>query len=213
MGSRDSSGVVGDGVFIRMVQMTEPIQQPRQCLHEDYRLVRRTVADGSVHFGRQCKRCGGGWTPVPKASLTADQVAALVEYQAAQAMTGAQREHDIALFFREIEGAPNLVPSPAPGGGDEPSDDGPVHRPESISSVYDAYIASPEWQRLRLHALERDQHLCQSCRQCPAVDVHHLHYPPPDRYGDEPIYWLISVCRICHKRIHELRKAPKATGA
>jgi hypothetical protein len=64
---------------------------------------------------------------------------------------------------------------------------------------YNAYLASPEWQAKRALVLKRDGFICQECFSRPASQVHHLSYK---HLGDEPLDDLLSLCRICHQRIH-----------
>lgn len=71
-----------------------------------------------------------------------------------------------------------------------------------ISVVYDEYIRSTEWARLRKLVLERDQFLCQGCLMEKATQVHHLTYA---HLGCELLYELVSLCRDCHELAHAQR--------
>lgn len=68
---------------------------------------------------------------------------------------------------------------------------------------YDTYINSPEWKRKREKVLARDKYLCQACLSRAASDVHHLTYK---HFKNEPLFELISVCRPCHEKIHNLER-------
>ena len=68
---------------------------------------------------------------------------------------------------------------------------------------YELHIASPEWARIRDLVFERDQFLCQGCRQAPAEEAHHLCY---EHMGAELLFEVTSVCRRCHDRIHPERR-------
>ena len=64
---------------------------------------------------------------------------------------------------------------------------------------YYEYLESDLWKLKRKYVLKRDNNICQACLSAEANDVHHLTY---NRVFDEPLFDLISVCRNCHKKIH-----------
>jgi 5-methylcytosine-specific restriction endonuclease McrA len=68
---------------------------------------------------------------------------------------------------------------------------------------YDAYLNSPEWANKRQLVLQRDNHICQSCLQPTATQVHHLHYT---HLYNEPLFELVSVCVPCHESITAMDK-------
>ncbi len=73
---------------------------------------------------------------------------------------------------------------------------------------YDAYLASPEWQRTRRWALALASGRCQLCDAADRLEVHHRHYR---RVGSEAPGDVIVLCADCHARFHD--KLPKqATG-
>ena len=64
----------------------------------------------------------------------------------------------------------------------------------------DRIRSSPEWQRARKEALERDQKLCRECgggAPDVAVEVHHVR---PLHKGGEPfgLWNLVTLCADCH---------------
>jgi 5-methylcytosine-specific restriction endonuclease McrA len=63
----------------------------------------------------------------------------------------------------------------------------------------------PRWFVKRRKILERDEHKCQNCKSGISLEVHHSYYDnkPAWDYPDES---LITLCRSCHKSIHEIRK-------
>jgi len=65
---------------------------------------------------------------------------------------------------------------------------------------YREYLKSDEWKRKRYVVLKRDNWTCQYCG-AKATQVHHLKYAKY-QIGKEPIKWLVSVCRPCHKDQH-----------
>lgn len=72
-------------------------------------------------------------------------------------------------------------------------------------SKYRNYLNSDSWKKKRQLVLERDENICQECKEKPAEDVHHLTY---ENLENEKLSDLLSVCRECHIKIHreELRK-------
>ena len=66
--------------------------------------------------------------------------------------------------------------------------------------AYDRYIHSAGWRRKAGQRLEMDGHVCQVCGR-EAIEVHHLTY---DRFGNEEMSDLVSLCRKCHNKAEEL---------
>jgi hypothetical protein len=59
---------------------------------------------------------------------------------------------------------------------------------------YERYIHSSQWRQTADKRLELDEHICCVCGG-KATDVHHLTY---DRFGNEAMDDLVSLCRKCH---------------
>ena len=59
---------------------------------------------------------------------------------------------------------------------------------------YERYIHSSQWRQTADKRLEVDGHICCVCGG-KATDVHHLTY---DRFGNEAMDDLVSLCRKCH---------------
>lgn len=68
---------------------------------------------------------------------------------------------------------------------------------------YETYLNSEKWKDKRRRVLDRDGHLCQACLKRPATQAHHKSY---EFVGQEPLFDLISVCKPCHDKLHELRR-------
>jgi len=69
---------------------------------------------------------------------------------------------------------------------------------ETWWAMYEAYIASPEWNMKRAFVLKRDGRRCRLCGDGQRLEVHH----PPFTYddlGNEPPGQLITLCRQCHE--------------
>jgi hypothetical protein len=75
---------------------------------------------------------------------------------------------------------------------------------------YQAYLRSPEWQRLRQLVSHREHGLCQGCGVEPGVEVHHLSYA---RVGQELLLDLALVCAKCHGALHTRRGRYQGDGS
>ena len=75
-----------------------------------------------------------------------------------------------------------------------------VRRKQRRDYYRNEYLLSDEWQRKRHVVLKRDNWRCVYCG-APATQVHHKRYAKRN-IGNEPIHWLVSVCKSCHESIH-----------
>jgi 5-methylcytosine-specific restriction endonuclease McrA len=64
---------------------------------------------------------------------------------------------------------------------------------------YHEYLASRRWQEKRIAVIQRENGICQGCRENPIEHVHHTSYT---HCGDELIYQLIGLCGTCHNKTH-----------
>jgi 5-methylcytosine-specific restriction endonuclease McrA len=64
---------------------------------------------------------------------------------------------------------------------------------------YAEYLKSDAWRRKRFVVLRRDNWTCQYCG-AKATEVHHKRYAR--NIGREPIHWLVSLCKKCHRNQH-----------
>jgi 5-methylcytosine-specific restriction endonuclease McrA len=74
---------------------------------------------------------------------------------------------------------------------------------------YDAYRQTPEWRERRRLVLERDNYVCQACRQRRATQAHHLTYKHLKR---EPLFDLVAVCKPCHDALHNRDQEQEAAA-
>ena len=65
---------------------------------------------------------------------------------------------------------------------------------------YDEYINSVEWEEKRQLRLRMDGFRCHKCGSAINLQVHHITY---ERLGNELMGDLITLCRNCHKRLHD----------
>ena len=65
---------------------------------------------------------------------------------------------------------------------------------------YFEYINSPAWARRKEKYYKTHKRICQACGWPRDIELHHLEY---GRFGIEPDYALASLCRACHRELHE----------
>lgn len=76
---------------------------------------------------------------------------------------------------------------------------------------YETLLLRREWQRKRLHILNRDNHTCQNCfcdETYRPLHVHHKHYIigcDPWEYKDSE---LVTLCEECHDQVHSTEIVP-----
>ena len=68
------------------------------------------------------------------------------------------------------------------------------------------YLESPEWYAKRAEVLKRDNHRCTECDAQINLHVHHKTYK---RLGNENLDDLITLCYICHMKLHD-KPEPKS---
>lgn len=68
------------------------------------------------------------------------------------------------------------------------------------SKEYYNYLKSKDWAARRLERMKIDKFRCQMCGSKHNLNVHHLTY---DRLGCEKMTDLLTLCKYCHKRVHE----------
>lgn len=72
---------------------------------------------------------------------------------------------------------------------------------------YLAYMKSEHWYSLRRAVLARDGYKCVVCGADYNLQVHHKRYRKD--FQDMPMECLITVCRNCHKTLHERKRAER----
>lgn len=64
---------------------------------------------------------------------------------------------------------------------------------------YKQYLKSPRWKKKRFLVLKRDHFKCTVCGRKRNLNVHHKTYK---NIFNEPLCDLVTVCKVCHKKIH-----------
>ena len=142
------------------------------CANE---LACKRATRSGVQYGYQCTRCGK-WRCVRKSAMPL--TATLSDYDG---QIGKAFAEDAQRKSREHYESQRRSEQ------------------ESWFEQYNEYLKSSEWRSRRQRVLDRDGHLCQACLRRKATQVHHLTY---EHVGNEPLFELTSVCRVCHEAIH-----------
>jgi len=62
----------------------------------------------------------------------------------------------------------------------------------------------PNWQKMRLAVLNRDNFTCVDCHdRHKTLHVHHLKYLRGKMIWEVPIWYLVSLCEDCHSKEHD----------
>lgn len=72
---------------------------------------------------------------------------------------------------------------------------------------YHRYMESEEWRAVRRKVWQRENGLCQGCREVKGAHVHHLTY---ERLGEELLTDLVLYCEPCHEKAHGRKFARSA---
>ena len=65
---------------------------------------------------------------------------------------------------------------------------------------YRIYMHSPNWTFKRRQVLARDNYRCVVCNTKINLQIHHLTY---ERFGNELLDDLVTLCETHHKQVHE----------
>jgi len=149
------------------------------CKHAAHTVRKKFAADGAVSIWHQCDRCGHKvGIAIKKASLTPAQLQALPEWdgQIEARFHAASKKRFDELWANEQQ-----------------------RQTEVWQRAYDEYLETPAWKRKRQLVMLRAQGICEGCREAEAIDVHHFSYAD---VGQEFLFQLAALCRMCHERLH-----------
>ena len=65
---------------------------------------------------------------------------------------------------------------------------------------YRDFMKGKSWKRLRKLVLDRDNY---TCRRCGDQNTHHVHHRTYERFGQERLEDLITLCQDCHGAEHQ----------
>lgn len=160
------------------------------CKMPDQHFVLHPIRSGNPQIRKQCNTCGR----ITTNSFSKNSVEGLIDTIAIEnkQLESEKREFYHAEKKRLKDQINELLDSQF---------DSVVSKIESKYHGYSAYLKSESWKVKRNLVLQRDNYICQSCRQTTATEVHHLHYR---HLRNEPLFDLVSVCRRCHEIITNL---------
>lgn len=79
----------------------------------------------------------------------------------------------------------------------------PIFSPCSNTLSYKDQYTHPNWQKMRLYILSRDNFTCVNClNQDRTLHAHHLKYKLKSFIWDVPTWYIVTLCDICHSREH-----------
>lgn len=68
---------------------------------------------------------------------------------------------------------------------------------------YKEQLKDPRWAQRRREIMERDNFTCQLCGKSNVkLNVHHIRYIKGMNYWEYPGNLLMTVCEVCHSKIH-----------
>lgn len=73
---------------------------------------------------------------------------------------------------------------------------------DSKITYKDQYL-HPNWQKMRLFVLNRDNFTCVECESRDiTLHVHHLKYSKNEFIWSVPDWYLVTLCEVCHSKEH-----------
>lgn len=153
--------------------------QFQPCQHPSHEIRLRTLSNQSTAVHKQCLACGESLAgAISKSKFTPEQLAALPPYndtlrQEYWDKKSAERKAAVDEELKALK--------------------------VFNQAEYEEYLRSPEWRDKRDIVMKRDNYVCQGCLNARATDIHHKTYSHLYR---ELLFQLISVCRKCHKILH-----------
>ena len=150
-----------------------------ECVHRAI-LTRKTFANGTVHYVRQCLKCGEKTTAwLPQATLSDADMGVAPPFDDDLAERVARERWDASRAAREYDR---------------------LNRTGTWWSEYDVYLNAEAWQAKRRRVMQRAGWYCEGCGERRAVEVHHVTYR---HRGNEFLWELRAVCKQCHERLTE----------
>ena len=171
-----------------------------KCVHVNHKLVYKTDSNEATSFYYQCLKCGEKIQRIGKIG-----VQKMID-------KGIIKDEEIEKFdesiMRKNRDRQQFWYQEASRIRQEASQVQEENRIKLQKEAYADYMQSAQWRAKRLATLDRDSNWCQGCRNALATEVHHLTY---ERFGNEMIFDLTSVCYECHMKIHPKKaQAPTA---
>lgn len=153
---------------------------PPECSHPIEKIVYKQAGAGKRWY-RQCTTCFGQ-TPLVKAQLSTEEMAAATEYDHDGAQRHWQERHQAQQAEAEATQA---------------------QHGQKWWAWYNAYLRSEEWADRRRKVFRRAGNMCEGCQDVPANQVHHLSY---EHVGYERLWELVAICTTCHEFVTNSRR-------
>ena len=77
-----------------------------------------------------------------------------------------------------------------------------VKKEKHNKTWHEEQIMHGDWQKRRLEIMSRDEFMCRVCKSKVMLSVHHLYYEKGKKLWEYDNEALVTVCDICHKKIH-----------
>lgn len=74
----------------------------------------------------------------------------------------------------------------------------PIQKDDDRKRYYE-YLRSLDWQLKREAVFQRENGICQGCKEEPIENTHHLTYA---NLYDELLFQLVGLCENCHRKVH-----------
>lgn len=77
-----------------------------------------------------------------------------------------------------------------------------------MAAAYWELLRDPQWQKLRLEVMQREDFACELCGDnSSTLNVHHSYYEKGKKPWEYPPESLHCLCEACHEKTHKLRTA------
>jgi 5-methylcytosine-specific restriction endonuclease McrA len=181
--SDEARGCLVDAMEQAVSDAIEKKRNEKPCACQEAVIVKKQCSDGRWQAKRQCVRCLGTRSVSGKYDIASLPCAK-------ENTVRLKQEHEYRLRVNRHNASIAIM------------DKFRGHVKTAWHDAHEEFMRSPRWASIRKRVLERDRCLCQGCLMAEATVVHHLNYNR--EFGDELMYDLVSLCRRCHDRAHNI---------
>lgn len=80
-----------------------------------------------------------------------------------------------------------------------------IFTPTSGNIPYKEQYLHPNWQKMRMFVLTRDNYTCVNCKSMDkTLHAHHLKYNKDGYVWNVPHWYIVTLCEDCHSKEHNL---------
>jgi len=164
---------------INAEKLREELNAPDRCQHQNSELRKKPDKNGNPRLHTQCLECGSSVGPrISIKKFTKTEIEGLPLFDET---IQKQRWADFQARFSMVEAQRKQ------------------ELKERWRECYELYLQTPEWKHRRSLVLKRAAGWCEGCMKEPSTEVHHTTY---DNVGEEFLFQLVALCRVCHERLH-----------